>query len=79
MTNQGDNLISAAEAAKMINVTSQTIRNWTKSGRLTPCLITPTGRYMYNREYIQKTIEDLSLKAKLGATSQEGEVMTDEQ
>ena len=45
-------IISIGQAAKILGVHVQTLRNWEKSGKLKPDSISPGGTRRYNLEHI---------------------------
>ena len=45
-------IISIGQAAKLLGVHVQTLRNWEKSGKLKPDSISPGGTRRYNLEHI---------------------------
>jgi excisionase family DNA binding protein len=45
-------IISIGQAAKLLGVHVQTLRNWEKSGKLKPDSISPGGTRRYNQEKI---------------------------
>ncbi|MFI3211028.1 MAG: IS607 family transposase [Peptostreptococcaceae bacterium] len=47
---------SIAEVSKMLNVTSQTLRNWDKSGKLTPSHKSCSGYRYYSQEQVNRIL-----------------------
>lgn len=47
---------SIAEVSKMLNVTSQTLRNWDKNGKLKPHHTTDSGYRYYSQEQINRVL-----------------------
>ncbi|WP_442509350.1 MerR family transcriptional regulator [Novipirellula sp. SH528] len=50
MVGKLDGLLRVGEAAEYLSVTSETLRNWDKSGRLVPTRHPVTGYRYYRRE-----------------------------
>lgn len=44
--------------AKLIAVTTQTLRNWDKTGKLIPCRKGPTGDRYYSEEQLRSVTEN---------------------
>ena len=59
-----DDLLTTAEAAKFLGVTTKTIKNWRKSGKLVPYQTGENGYSLYSAEQLGK------YKAKLGTTGE---------
>jgi len=49
-------LLTMTEVAELFQVHVNTIRNWTKEGKL-KCVRTPGNHRRYNQEYIKKLIQ----------------------
>jgi DNA-binding transcriptional MerR regulator len=46
-------MYSIGKFAKLLGVTTQTLRNWHKSGELIPCMITRGGSRYYSEEQLK--------------------------
>ena len=55
MPNGPDDLIRVGEAAAMLGVTAETVRNWTTAGKL-PALRTPGGQRLYRRGDVEAAL-----------------------
>jgi excisionase family DNA binding protein len=54
-----NNYIMIEEAAKMLGVTSNTLRNWERTGKL-KCYIHPINKYrLFKREELEKLLKDI--------------------
>lgn len=52
-------LLRISEAAELIGVTTETLRNWDKSGRLAPVRNPVTGYRYYDRETIERFRDEI--------------------
>jgi len=53
-------LLTIGRAAKLLGMTTETLRNWTKQGRLTPAMTTLGGHRRYDPLDIMKLAEAMS-------------------
>ena len=67
-----EKFFTTKEAADFLDVTTKTIKNWRKSGKLIPCQTGENGYSLYSAEQLGK------LKAQLGKELQTGENQTRE-
>ena len=67
-----DDLLTTAEAAKFLGVTTKTIKRWRNSGKLVPYQTGENGYSLYSAEQLG------TFKAKLGTTGETGESQTRE-
>lgn len=67
-----DKLFTTKEAADFFGVTTKTVKNWRKSGKLVPCQTGENGYSLYSTEQLGK------FKAQLGKKIQTGENQTRE-
>jgi excisionase family DNA binding protein len=54
-------LLTSADVAKRLGVTSQTIARWVRGGRLTPAYVTPGGQYRFRWSEVR---EQLNLRER---------------
>ena len=50
-----ETLMKPKEFAKLLNVTTQTLRNWEKTGKLIPIHL-PTGKRRYSNEQLKQIL-----------------------
>jgi DNA-binding transcriptional MerR regulator len=51
--------LTVSQAARVIGVSANTLRDWHKAGRLVPSGMTPQGWRLYRRAEIEKTTTNL--------------------
>lgn len=66
--------ISISEAAKILNVNIQTLRNWDKSGKFRPSFISPGKHRYYSKADIEKFSKDLFSLARAWVSASTGEL-----
>jgi DNA-binding transcriptional MerR regulator len=54
-------VVKAGEAAQMLCVCTQTLRNWDSAGRLKPYQVLPSGHRRYSREQLEQFIQNEEL------------------
>jgi excisionase family DNA binding protein len=57
MANEPPDLLTAEEVARMLRVSTNTIRRWASLGVI-PSVRLPTGVYRFRREAVQKLLEE---------------------
>jgi excisionase family DNA binding protein len=66
MPNEPTDLIRVGEAAALLGVTTETVRNWTKRGKLA-ALQTPTGQFLYRRTDVEACLVPIGTTDEVGA------------
>jgi excisionase family DNA binding protein len=60
----GGDIYTVSDAARLLGVSEQTLRNWDKRGKLKPSFVMARGIRLYSKELIDKFLEDKDTSVK---------------
>jgi excisionase family DNA binding protein len=63
---RGDGMLTVTEVARMLHVHPNTLRRWSKDGRIPSYRIAPRGDRRYKREEIARFLAELNAEAGNG-------------
>lgn len=49
--------LTSAQAAELLGVSNQSLKNWHQSGAFVPALVTPTGHRRYSKTQIEEYLK----------------------